>query len=426
MTRWIQWMAAAALAANGLAGQDLAAIVARLDKLETENRALKQEVKQLRELVEGKPSVPERLEIVERRVEEHASTKVEAAGRFPVTLTGMALFQTFYNTRGANSVDVPTTSPATPGRAAAGATVRQSVIGLNYHGPQTLWGGKVSGSMYMDFWDGNIEGTTTPFRIRTAEIRMDWATRSFSAGLMKPLISPHDPASFAYVGISPLTSSGNLWRWQPQARFEQRVGWFTGQAAVMQTAEDSTGAPLALLNSRRRPGLEVRGAAAHSWGDRRFEAGFGGHVSQSHVAGQSLPSRIASMDWLVQPAARVKFSGLLFHGENVHHLGALRQSFRIAADGAINTVHSNGGWGQVSLDATDRLTFNIFGGVQDDRDSDLARGQNGRNRSGGANLMYRLAPSVILSFEGMQIRSNYVGTVNRRTNRYDLSIVYLF
>ncbi|MFN0101954.1 MAG: hypothetical protein ACKV2U_07675 [Bryobacteraceae bacterium] len=422
MPKWILLLTAMPMAA-----QDLTAILTRLEKLESENRELKQEVKQLRELVEGKPSVPERLEIVERRVEEQASTKVEAANKFPVTLTGMALFQTFYNTLGSNTVDVPTTAAAVPGRTAAGATVRQSVIGLRYHGPETLWGGKVSGSLMMDFWDGNTEGATTPFRIRTADFTVDWATRSFSAGLMKPLISPHNPDSMAYVGITPLTSSGNLWRWQPQVRFEQRAGWFKGQAALMQTAEDSTGAPANLLNNRRRPGLEVRGVVGKSWdGERSIEIGVGGHVSESRVGAQSLPSRIASMDWMISPVARLSVSGFFFRGENVHHLGALRQSFRVAANGTVDTVHSTGGWAQVSVSATNRVTFNWFAGIHDDRDSDLNRGQNGRNRSGGANVMFKMAPNVVLSFEGMQIRSNYVGTVNRRLNRYDLSIAYLF
>ncbi len=414
------------LAALPLAAQDLSAILARLEKLESENRELKQEVKQLRELVEGKPSLPERLDIAERRVEEQASTKVEAASKFPITLSGMALFQTFYNTRGSNTLDVPTQAAATPGRAAAGASVRQSVIGLQYHGPQTLWGGKISGNIFMDFWDGNTEGAAPPFRIRTAEFTIDWATRSVSAGLMKPLISPHDPTSMAYVGISPLTSSGNLWRWQPQVRFEQRAGILKGQLALMQTAEDSSGAPANLLNNRRRPGLEMRAAVAKSFGDRDFEFGVGGHISESRIGSQSLPSRIFSLDWMTTPVAKVTLSGTFFDGQNVHHLGALRQSFRVAANGFVNTVHSTGGWAQVSLAATSRLTFNTFAGIHDDRDRDLNRGQNGRNRSGGANVMYRLAPNVVLSFEGMQIRSNYVGTTNRRMNRYDLSIAYLF
>lgn len=410
-----------------IAAQDLSAILARLEKLESENRELKQEVKQLRDLVEGKPSVPERLEIVERRVEEQAQTKVESPSRFPLEITGMALFQTFYNTKGSNTVDVPTTAAATPGRAAAGATVRQSIIGLRYHGPQTLWGGKISGSLMMDFWDGNTEGTTTPFRIRTADFTVDWASRSLSMGLMKPLISPHNPTSMAYVGITPLTSAGNLWRWQPQVRFEQRAGWFKAQAAVMQTNEDSTGAPVNLINNRRRPSLEFRGAAAKTFSnDRSFEIGVSGHTSESRIGSQSLPSRIFAMDWNVSPHSRLALTGTFFNGENVHHLGALRQSFRIAANGFITTVHSTGGWAQLSVPATDRLTFNWFAGIHDDRDADLNRGQNGRNRNAGANVMYRLAPNVVLTFEGLQIRSNYVGAANRRMNRYDLSIAYLF
>ncbi len=422
MRKWVLLLAWVPLAA-----QDMAAIVARLEKLESENRELKQEVKQLRELVEGKPTLPERLDIVERRVEEQAQTKVDSPSRFPLELTGTALFQTFYNTKGANSVDVPTTAAATPGRAAAGATVRQSIIGLRYHGPQTLWGGKISGSLMMDFWDGNTEGATTPFRIRTADFTVDWATRSVSLGLMKPLISPHNPNSMAYVGITPLTSAGNLWRWQPQVRFEQRAGWFKGQAAVMQTAEDSTGAPANLINNRRRPSLELRAAAAKSFsGDRSFEIGVGTHVSESRISAQSLPSRIVSADWLITPLSKLSLTGTFFSGENVHHLGALRQSFRIAANGFITTVHSTGGWTQISVPATDRLTFNWFAGIHDDRDSDLNRGQNGRNRNAGANVMYRMAPNVVLTFEGLQIRSNYVGAANRRMNRYDLSIAYLF
>lgn len=422
MRKWVLLLAWMPLAA-----QDLAAILARLEKLESENRELKQEVKQLRELVEGKPSVPERLDIVERRVEEQAQTKVEAPSRFPLELTGTALFQTFYNTKGANSIDVPTTAAASPGRAAGGATVRQSIIGLRYHGPQTLWGGKISGSLMMDFWDGNTEGATTPFRIRTADFTVDWASRSVSLGLMKPLISPHNPNSMAYIGITPLTSAGNLWRWQPQVRFEQRAGWFKGQAAVMQTNEDSTGAPANLLSSRRRPSLELRAAAAKSFaGDRSFEIGVGTHMSESRVGSQSLPSRIVSADWLVTPLSKLTLTGTFFNGENVHHLGSLRQSFRIAANGFATTVHSTGGWAQISVAATSRITFNGFAGIHDDRDSDLNRGQNGRNRNAGANVMYRMAPNVVLTFEGLQIRSNYVRTVNRRMNRYDLSIAYLF
>jgi len=110
----------------------------------------------------------------------------------------------------------------------------------------------------------------------------------------------------------------------------------------------------------------------------------------------------------------------------VHHLGALRQSFRIAANGFVNTVRSRGGWTQASVPFTPKLTLNVFAGIHDDRNADLNRGQNGANRTGGANIMWRIAPNVIMSFESSQIRSSYIGTFNRRMNRYDLAIAYLF
>jgi hypothetical protein len=418
------------LLAVHLQAQDLSAVLSRLDKLEAENRELRQEVKSLRELVAGAkpaPTIPERLDIVEARVSEQAATKVETPGRFPFSLSGTAVFQAFYNTRGANGVDVPLQASQTLGRASSGATVRQSVLGLRYHGPQTFAGGKVSGSMFMDFWDGTTENPNSPFRVRTADITIDWASRSLSFGLMKPLISPHDPTSLAIIGVSPLTSSGNLWRWQPQVRFEQRAAWFKAQAAVMQTNEESTTANAALLNSRRRPALELRASANKSFSEhRKVELGFSGHFSQSRALGFQIPSRIAAIDWLVQPAEKLILTGNFFNGSNVHHLGALRQSYAFRPGGRVEAVHSTGGWAQASVPFTQRLTLNAFAGIHDDRNRDLARGQNANNRTAGANLMFRLAPNVMLSFESLQIRSTYLDTLQRRINRYDLAIAYLF
>ena len=56
---------------------------------------------------------------------------------------------------------------------------------------------------------------------------------------------------------------------------------------------------------------------------------------------------------------------------------------------------------------TARLAFNIYGGQQDDRNTDLAYGYIGKNQGYFSNLMYRLAPNVIVSLEGGQVRTNY-------------------
>ena len=76
--------------------------------------------------------------------------------------------------------------------------------------------------------------------------------------------------------------------------------------------------------------------------------------------------------------------------------------------------------------ATDRITWNLFGGIHDDRDSDLRTGNIGQNRAGASNLMFRLAPNIIFSLEAMQVRTRYLGSGRRINNRYDLAVAYQF
>ena len=92
----------------------------------------------------------------------------------------------------------------------------------------------------------------------------------------------------------------------------------------------------------------------------------------------------------------------------------------------MEAVRSRGGWAQAAVAVTGRVTVNLFAGIHDDRESDLVRGQNGRNRTGGANVMVRIAPNVVVGLESLQIRSVILGTGERRVNRYDLSLAYIF
>jgi len=77
---------------------DLAKILDRLDRLEQENRMLSEQVRalqaQLGTPAPPPPTVEERLDVHENRIQEQAQTKVEASQKFPIRLTGMAaLFQ---------------------------------------------------------------------------------------------------------------------------------------------------------------------------------------------------------------------------------------------------------------------------------------------------------------------------------------------
>jgi hypothetical protein len=429
---------------------DLQEILGRLDRLEKDNRSLADEVRSLRkELAElhephagagsdGQP-VDDRAAVQQSRVEEIAQTKVESSQKFPIRITGMALFNTYVNGRHNNQSDNPTIASFGKGDATGGATLRQSTLGLLYNGPLTVGGAKVSGSLYMDFFGGSSASLNHFVRLRTAEIDLDWTNTSIMFGQAKPMISPRDPDSLAQVGVSPLTGAGNLWLWQPQARIEQRVklGNNTGlraQVGVFQTSfltgtPDPSGyAPYTDTPrmEESRPGVEGRLELWRRWGESgRLEIAGGLHYNSNHVGSFSLPSDVYSVDWFYRPVSKIEFSGMFFHGRNVSTLGALR-GITMLPNGNVIPVRSSGGWAQMRLPITSRLAFNIYGGQQDNRNSDLIFSNISKNQAYFGNVMYRLAPNVIVSLEGGQVRSTYVQIGNRLNDHYDLAIAYLF
>ena len=245
-------------------------ILSRLDRLEKENQAMSQEIHALRQELAGErssdptvnaatppanaqadataqssppaPTVQEQLALQQSRIDEMAQDKVETSQKFSLRITGMALFNTYLNGRHNNDTENPTIASEGPEDATGGGTLRQTTLGLLFSGPQTVFGAKVTGALYMDFFGGSTSSLDHLVRLRTAAINLDWTNTTLMVGQDKPLISPRDPNSFAQVGVSPLTGAGNLWLWQPQIRLEQRIslGSDAGlrlQAAGIQTSQ---------------------------------------------------------------------------------------------------------------------------------------------------------------------------------------------
>ena len=426
----------------GQADARLDAILSRLDQMEQSNRQLTEEIRALRaELAQlhqtpaasETPSFEERLSVAERQTEEQAQTKVESSQKLPVSLTGMLLFNAFHNgPHGGTAQDPVVAAPGQSPRS-AGASLRQTVLGLTFHGPDLPWGGKASGSLYMDFFAGSRQPDNHLLHIRVATLDLNWKNTTVTVGQDKPIISPREPDSLAQVGISPLTAAGNLWDWQPQLRVEQRfaLGESAGlraQAGVYQTSEQDSYVPGYYARSLEasRPGYEGRFEFWRAWGARRVELAPGFHASTTHVAGTSVASRAASFDWLVTPFAKVQITGAYFRGQDLAGLGALGQGFKITGPRSAVPVHSVGGWSQVAFFATSRLTFHAYGGQQRDREQDLGYGGITRNFTYAGNAVYRLGPNVLGSVEVSQTRSNFLNIGNRLNNHYDLALAYLF
>ena len=441
---------------------ELQQILDRLDRLEQENHQLADEVHALRtELAAARgqtttqqpaqaqesqsPStapppataapLEERVPVVEQRVADLSQEKVEASQRFPISFTGMVLFNAFLNGKNAAGDADPTTVSATSGQATNGATVGQTTLGLRYESPKALWGAAVNGSVFFDFYGGDGTSLGHIARLRTADIQLDWTNTSVMVGQDKPLIAPRDPFSLAQVGVSPFTAAGNLWLWSPQARVEQRfkLGDNTGLRAQLGLYEmggsyaSNPGYSSGYQESSAGPALEGRFEFWHRFGEHtRIELAPGFHTAQTTEDGVSVPSRLFSFDWFANPWEKIEFSGAFYDGENIAGLGTIGPGYFVVGPGLVRSVPSIGGWTQLAWLATPKLTFHLIAGQHNNQAPDVAEGLIYKNQGYAANLVYRLAPNVLLSLEGMQLRTSYLGSGTRLNNHYDLGVAYLF
>jgi hypothetical protein len=437
---------------------ELQQILDRLDRLEQENHQLADEVHALRtELAVARGQVPEkpaadaspssapaapaapldeRVQVAEQRVADLSQEKVEASQRFPLSISGMVLFNAFLNGKNAAGDEDPVTASATSGPATNGATMAQTVLGLRYQSPNALWGAAVSGSVFFDFYGGEGTSLEQIARLRTADIQLDWTNTSVMVGQDKPLIAPRDPFSLAQVGVSPFTAAGNLWLWSPQARIEERFkfGNDSGLRAQLSLYEmggmyaaENTGYPGSKPQSSAGPALEGRFEFWHRFSEHtRIELAPGFHTAQTTENGLSVPSRLVSFDWFANPWEKIEFTGTFYRGENIAGLGTIGPGYIFFGPTLVRPVQSMGGWAQLAWLATPKLTFHLIAGQTNNQASDVSEGLIYKNQGYAANLVYRLAPNVLFSLEGMQLRTSYVGSGTRLNNHYDLGVAYLF
>ena len=432
---------------NGDTSVTLQRILDRLDQLEQQNRELVQEVTNLRQELaatrspqpsetavntnQNTASLEDRVKVNEARIAEQAQTKVEAAHKSPVQLTGVVLFNAFSNSVGNNASAVREYNLLGDSYG-SGATMRQTLLGFNFQGPQLPAGGHVNGSLMMDFWSGPSSPGSNWIRLREAYISLDWNNRSFTVGQEKPLISPYAPDSLAEVGIPPLSGAGNLWYWLPQARYEERIGLSSNsgikaQVAVLQTGGSAYQPSGEHYVEPTKPALEGRFAFWHRFDEtRRFEIAPGFHVTSLHVQGSSVDSRIASLDWLLVPASHLTITGTAFTGLNVAELGSLGNWIMFYPNGIPHAVHSSGGWTQLAVPITNRLTWNTFMGLENDNRSNLGASAIVHDWSYASNVMYHLNSNFVIGLEGLQLRTRSASGVSGVQNRYDLAFGYLF
>jgi len=383
-------------------------------------------------------AVEENTQVTQSELRTLYQTKVESASKYRVRLSGLVLLNLFHNRGSVDNLDVPTYSSPFGGYGLTptfGATMRQSEIGLEVFGPE-LAGAKTRGQVQMDFGGGfpggALDGINTGvFRLRTANMRMDWDNTSLIVGQDSLFISPNSPTSFASLLVPSFGYSGNLWSWTPQVRLEHKFNFADDQNISVQAAilDNVTGEPS--YGSHRLPQAgEASGlpayAARTAWtkeiSGKLLTLGASGYYSrQNWGEGWIADGWAAVGDWRVPLSSRFEFSGEAYRGRAVGGLGGgIGQSVLISANPTnfapdFLPLNSIGGWSQIKFSATSRLEFNGAFGIDNPFANDLRAIPSpagvypsvlAANRSAMANFIYRPRSDLLFSGEYRHLRTS--------------------
>ncbi len=362
------------------------------------------------------------IEVLRRQLGEQRGSGVQSRSRNRIELSGLVLFNGWYNNGRFDNSDVPhfVTSPQdTSGlpNASVAAAVRQSRLGLNVSGMQAM-GAQLGADIQLDFFGGqqpSSGGRTFPIpRIRTAFVKLDWRHVGLLVGQETQLISPLNPVSFAAIGTPEFTAAGNLWFWVPQVRVSYETGNAPRFGVQVAALAPMLGSPQAAFNTSadsaeksRRP--FVQGRVYVGWGDGETESqiGIGVHRGWIATTGDSLLTSAAySADVRLALGEKILLLGEGFvNGRATAGLGAggIGQEFGLAGQ----PVRSRGGWGQLNFRPTLSWEFGGGAGVDDPDDAFLTPAQRGLNLIYEGHLHYRPGGGLILGTTFRRIETTY-------------------
>jgi TolA-binding protein len=402
----------------------------------------------------------ERQQTTEAQVKVHDQTKVESSSKYPLRVTGLILFNSFVNRGSVDNIDLPEAALSnqnnTTSNGSAGATFRQTILGLQGSGPRVA-GARTSADVDLDFFAGlaysSYATSAGTVRMRTASINFDWTNDSVQAGLVVPLISPLSPTSYAMVAEPALAGAGNLWTWAPQLRYAHQIPLQSGRRLQFEfglwdppTAGYSTNELFRVPSpseASKQPGYESRVSYGTFPGEHPFQIGLSGYYNrQSYSGNQSVDSWAATTDWRVPLGSRFEVSGEGYRGKALGGLGGgvyknvLFGIYSATGLNAYRGLNAIGGWTQLKAYFTQSLEANASIGLDNGYASDFhefifpptvtATQLRARNKIVFGNLIFRPKTYLILSPEYRRIWTWPIyGTVNT-ADIFTLSAGYQF
>ena len=392
--------------------------------------------------------------LLAEKVAEFEQTKVESASKYKVRLSGMVLMNTYSSSGAVDVTDLPNLAFR---RAAGdtsgdfGATLRQTVLGLQVTGP-TIAGGQSSADIEMDFY-GGIPRTHYGVdmgiaRIRTARARLDWAKWSLIAGQDAPFFSPLSPTSYASLAEPALSWSGNLWVWTPQIRVERR--WSTSDTSNVafsfgildplteESPDNGFNRHVDPGESTRFPGLGTHLGWNGTIAGEHATIGLGGYYGKQNWGfDKRVDSWLISTDFDLPLGRYLALSGEVYRGQAIGGLGGgvwtstLFNGDPDVAGTRFVPLNDVGGWSQLKVKATPKLEFNFAAGTANPLSSDLRVFPNprnyaftpfARNQTLIINSIFHPRSNLLVGLEYRRLRTYAISGNKNEADHVNLSI----
>jgi hypothetical protein len=380
---------------------------------------------------------------------------VTSQNKFPVTVYGNILLNSFFDTSSNNIQDVPLFAGkqgSGPFPQSFGMTARQSRLGLRYQGPE-VFGATISGQVEVDFFGGKAalgNGISMDLlRLRLALGRLDWRNFSIVAGQDWSIFAPLNPTSLAEYAIPGMSASGNPWIRSPQIRAEFRhamsdaakLQWQIAatdpNVGDYQTAQFLTVRTPGIGERGRMPGLDTRLALTDTKDGRDYSVGVSGHYGRGENIGtiasvslvQPVDSWGVALDWSLPFSKYFALTGEAYEGRalGIFSVASAESVTAVGSPGA-HGVLSRGGWAQAQFNINPKWQVNLAYGIDQPEASELPVGNRDRNQTYMANLMYKLSSSVTFAWEFRRFLTDFRNQLfaDERGDQANLAVMYSF
>ena len=375
-------------------GRELQQTRTELAESRREIQELRQSLEELRRQVQGESSnspasastsepttaaADQDVGFLAAKVSELHQDKVESASKYPVKLSGLILFNSYWNNGIVDTQDLPSMAlPKFPGAPTpgTGATLRQTMLGIDANGPK-VFGAQTSAGVEIDFGGGNPTtsyGVTAGLlRLRTANVSLDWTNTSLSFGQEALFFSPLSPTSYATVLEPAMSWSGNLWAWTPAIHVSHRFVLSDQSSLVLQGGVlDPLTEEVPVFQGRnatageatRAPAIAGRVAFDSKSEKYPFTVGFGGYrANQQYQTFPAVASWTLNGDIKAGFGKHAEISGEWYTGHAVGGLGggiweSVVYPEPAGPHSAVHPLRSTGAWVQLKVRPTERYEIN--------------------------------------------------------------------